>query len=281
MTRFHLLQLSDLHLSRARPYNVANWEAWLRHIETLRPDLVVLTGDHQLDDPDDADDRAFVAEQLGRLTVPWRLVPGNHDVGDSLFEPYLDQPITEARRQGWRATFGDDWWSTDLGAWRLIGINAQLLDSGLAAEIEQARWLAACAADAGARPIALFLHKPLCLDRFDETELSRSVLTPAARAAVLGPLAGAPLRLVAAGHTHRFRSLTVGGVAMVWAPTTSQLNRNFHVPRGGDTAYGGVLYALDRDGVEWRHVEAPGSVPADLTEVMARYKAPRFAPAHA
>jgi 3',5'-cyclic AMP phosphodiesterase CpdA len=63
---------------------------------------------------------------------------------------------------------GEDCWSHDLGRWRLIGLNDLLFASDLEAERHQFDWLKERLAEASGRPVALFMHKPLCLDVLDE-----------------------------------------------------------------------------------------------------------------
>jgi hypothetical protein len=46
-----------------------------------------------LDDPDAEEDHAFARAQVERITVPWRAIPGNHDVGDTQPRPYKDQAV--------------------------------------------------------------------------------------------------------------------------------------------------------------------------------------------
>ncbi|MGL1446718.1 hypothetical protein ACSTJA_23565, partial [Vibrio parahaemolyticus] len=84
-----------------------------------------------------------------------------------------------------------------------IGLNAQLMGSGIAAEDEQWDFLAAEAHEARGRPVALFIHKPLFLKHPAETEVNHRYVVPAARERLLGLLAPTRLRLVASGHVHQ------------------------------------------------------------------------------
>jgi predicted phosphodiesterase len=68
------------------------WTAAVRYIEKSRPDLVIHTGDVVHDDPDSDRDHEFAAFQMRRLTTPWRIVPGNHDIGDSEPDPFRGLP---------------------------------------------------------------------------------------------------------------------------------------------------------------------------------------------
>ena len=203
-----ILQVSDLHLSAARGYYQDNWEMVLEWIAAERPDFVVVSGDVALNDPDLADDLAYAREQIARIPVPWRAIPGNHDIGDNVVSGSMKQRVTAERRQRWLDLFGLDYWREEQGNWTLIGVNSQILNSqGLAAEDEQARWLSETLADLpDDRAIALFLHKPLFTDHPSEMLVHATSLELAARTALLAPFAGKSLRLVACGHKHQYRS---------------------------------------------------------------------------
>ena len=71
MTRIGLL--SDVHLSRARPWFHANWELLLAELARApAPDMFIITGDCALDAPVREDDLVFAREQFDRLPAPWR-----------------------------------------------------------------------------------------------------------------------------------------------------------------------------------------------------------------
>jgi 3',5'-cyclic AMP phosphodiesterase CpdA len=198
----------------------------LEWIEAERPDFVVVSGDVALSDPDLSEDLAFARRQLDRITVPWRAIPGNHDIGDNVVSGSMTKRVNGERRQRWLDMFGPDYWREDQGNWTLIGVNTQILNSqGLAAEGEQAQWLAETLRDVpNERPIGLFVHKPLFMDHPSETLIQASCLELEAREALLRPFAGKSLRLVACGHKHQYRSFGLDGVIHLWAPSTGAVN---------------------------------------------------------
>jgi 3',5'-cyclic AMP phosphodiesterase CpdA len=279
MQRHHVIQVTDLHLSAERAYNYPGWAACLAHVNRERPDLVVATGDFVLCDPDHAPDHAFVRSELGRIEVPWAALPGNHDVGDSGPRPYMGQWITPERRQRYLGHFGTDRWIHELGRWRLVGINAQLLGSGLEAEVEQQDWLRAALAEGGGRPVALFLHKPLFIHGPGEEDDPSWSVTRRGRAAILELLSAADVRLVACGHAHHYRTLMAGGIAMVWAPSTSQVMSNEVPPFQAPQEPGVVHYWFADDRVEFGLMKPAGLTPRDVTGIVERHGAMRHAPA--
>lgn len=281
MSDLRVLHFSDIHLSRTKAYNQKNWELCLREIDARQPDFVVIGGDMVLDDPDIEDDQYYARRQMERINAPWKAIPGNHDVGDSLPRPYQDQPVTEARVARYVALYGPDRWFIDIGSWRLLGLNSQLLGSGLNAEADQEDWLASVVASRGPRHLAVFLHKPLCVDSLVETHQSGFCVGPAGRRGILDILTGHDIRLVASGHTHRFRTLSAHGMPMVWAPTTAQINTRMASPRPDlpDQCAGFVSYRFRDGAVEWEHVQPEGLRPLDITAIVERHGAMRNAPA--
>jgi hypothetical protein len=103
-------------------------------------------------------------------------------------------------------------------------------------------------------------------------------VTPLGRQRLLSVIADSDVRLIGSGHTHRYRSLLCGGLAMVWAPTIGQLNHIFQMSRGGLQRTGWVAYTFREDGVEWQLVQPPELPPVDITELSAQFGAMRFVP---
>src|SRR5919112_4393391 len=153
-----VLQISDTHLSRGKPQFSANWAPlrdWARAQEAA---LVIHTGDLTVDGADSEDDMRDGAERMRELGMPFRAVPGNHDVGEA---GNRHQPVNEERLSRWRRHFGADHWCEDVGEWRLIGLDSMLFGDGGAEEARQLEWLEGTMASAGSRRLAWFTHRPL------------------------------------------------------------------------------------------------------------------------
>lgn len=252
-----LIQLSDTHLSRARPFFHFNFELALREIAAAPPDLVVVSGDLALNGADDADDLVFAREQLDRLPVPWLAIPGNHDVGLAPPEAQLSQPTTEARIARYLDVFGEDRFAHDLGDWRLIGVNSQLMASGLAREADQWCWLADQLRAAAGRPVLLFLHVPLFIDSPIEGAAGFSCLRPAPRRRLQSLIRGhGGVRAVACGHLHRAKTIDVDGVTYQWCPSTAFIVGDERLmPYGGTSVTGFLDWSLEPDAATVRLVE--------------------------
>ena len=221
MGAFTVLQVSDTHLSRTHAYFQDNWEVFLDCVAEEKPDFVFVTGDMCFNGPMNPDDLAYARGQIGRLPVPWRAIPGNHDIGDTPPDAKLKHPMNAASRTAYREHFGEESWVEDLGEWRFVGLNAQLMDSGLPGEAEQMRLLEEALSSAGKRSRALIVHKPLFNTDAAETDQSPAALFPAARAKVLSLCDRYGVKLVASGHRHCYRSLRYGRTQLVWAPATA------------------------------------------------------------
>jgi 3',5'-cyclic AMP phosphodiesterase CpdA len=152
-----IIQISDTHLSPGKAHFADNWPPLVKWIAAQRPDLVIHTGDVTVDGAEVEADLAYAAELMRRLGVRWLAVPGNHDVGDAR---HASQPVNDERLMTWRRHFGPDRWVEDVddGApgWRLVGLDAMLIDSGEPEEGEQAQWLDRVMNGAGGRRIAWF-----------------------------------------------------------------------------------------------------------------------------
>ena len=209
--------LSDTHVSARAPECIANWHAARRAIERLRPDLTVHLGDITLDGQSEPDEAPFAASLATRWPTQLRLIPSNHDVGDGSGEA----PVDEELRERYLRHFGPDRWSVVAESWQLVGINAQLLGSGTPQEEEQWRWLESPVIATGARPLALFLHRPLVRTVPSDTKrIGRYVPEASARRLLEGPLRPR-LRLVVSGHTHQYLDCVDAGVRHVWMPSSA------------------------------------------------------------
>lgn len=248
-----VLVVSDTHLSSRTPEAVDNWSAVVRYAAGRKPALVVHTGDITADGADRDDDLELARDELGRLGAPTRVVPGNHDIGET---PGLRSPevvVSPARLARYRGAIGLDRWRVDVPGWRLLGVNGLLLGSGMADEGDQWRWLddEVAGLDELAQPtlLALFLHKPLRPTPVvpDDATPTRYV-PPAARDRLLDLLGGVPGSLVVSGHCHQFSSEVHDGLTSVWAPSTWAVIPDRVQPCLGAKVCGVVELRLAADG---------------------------------
>jgi protein tyrosine/serine phosphatase len=249
-----VVQVSDSHLSARHGYFVGNWAAVIDQLSADPPDLVINSGDLSINGADDDGDLRFATAQHRRLPSPWRAIPGNHDIGEEPDALLLGQPIDGRRVARWRRIVGPDYWSVEVGRWRLVGINGFLYGSGLADDDEQHRWLTALV-ESSDRPIGLFVHKPLFLVSPDETPEPHHSFTPSNRSRLYELLKGSTVRFVASGHLHQSQRATENGIDLLWAPSCA-FPAGQALP-GASTGLGWIEYEFDADDWQATVVEPP------------------------
>lgn len=269
-----ILQVSDTHLSPRSPLFRENLELIRRAVEAAPPDLVVATGDLSLDGADREEDLEFAAALHRAFPAPLLMLPGNHDTGSDI-RLAKRQPVDDARLDRWRRHCGQGFGLVDLPGWRVVGLNSEVMGTGHAEEAVQAAFVAAAAADAGARRIALFLHRPPFLADPAETGFDPWCVAPEGRAA-LAPLLDHPgLRLVASGHIHlhhRFARGPAGRrVRHVWAPPLSfSVAPSMQPGLPGERRCGALLHRLGADVVETDFLAPDGIVTLPHEEIRAQ-----------
>ncbi len=137
---FLLAQLSDLHIKAGGrlSYGVVDTLGALRlavdRLNALqpRPDALVITGD--LVDFGTPEEYATLREVLAELTMPFFVIPGNHDDRAALRTAFADHPYLPAR--------GTLDWRQDCGPLRLIGLDTHIPgEHGGRLDAAQLAWL--------------------------------------------------------------------------------------------------------------------------------------------
>ena len=275
MPEFRLTQISDSHLARRLPKLTENFHRVGEYIDATRPDLVINSGDLAFaNGSDHPDDLEFAKTLHDALAVEYRVIPGNHDIGDNPTNagPPPSQPVSEASQQPFLSVFGEDRWRFEAAGWCFIGLNSLVMNTGLAREAEQFDWLASQLSAVGGKPVALFIHKPLYLNAPDDPELAASAvryIPQPARTRLLEMFAAVDLRLVASGHVHQRRDFTRGHVRHVWAPSSGFIIPDPPQPVIGIKEVGLVEYIFQPDGFEVRHIKAPGQIDVDMNSLFS------------
>jgi Calcineurin-like phosphoesterase len=258
-----VILVSDTHLSASAPQAQANWNAVLGYIAACAPDLVVHLGDLSMDGAGNAADLRYGRAQLDRLPAPWRAVPGNHDVGDN---PRPGAPAGSAvdagRRQRWLDTVGADYWRAEVSGWIVLGVNAQLLGSGLEAEAAQWSWLDEQIGRPRREPVALITHKPVTAPGPELAAAPPYRFWPEpARSRLARLFGGTPPALVISGHVHQYRVLRLDRTSYLWAPTTWAVLPAHVQPVFGAKRCGVVSLSLSAGTLrEQQLIEPPGLV---------------------
>jgi 3',5'-cyclic AMP phosphodiesterase CpdA len=265
-----IIQISDTHLSPGKPHFVDNWAPLAEWIAGQCPDLVIHTGDVTVDGAGVEADLAYSAGLMRGLGVRWRAVPGNHDVGDAR---HARQPVDGERLAAWRRHFGPDRWVEDVDAgergWRLVGLDAMLIDSGEPEEEEQAAWLDRVMGEAGQRRIAWFLHRPLFVAHPDEGDSGYWSIKPQPRAGLMAMVHRYRVALVASGHLHKARNFDHQGTRYIWSPASSFLvGAPIQPDLPGEKRLGAVLFDLHNPTFTAEIAAVPGLHQHWLDDVM-------------
>jgi Calcineurin-like phosphoesterase len=265
-----VVQISDTHLTDAGGITAANLQSVAAFVnETLRPDLIVHTGDVVGLLPDSPADRLFARKAHEAFDAPIRFLSGNHDVGEPGENPWMGLGVNSDRVRAHRDVFGNDYFAERFADWTIVGLGSQLLGSGLPEEQEQWEWLAQTLQEARSASILLFLHKALWrATHVVAAEIAMSV--PESARERLFALADGRIRAVGSGHLHNYWRHERPELLELWAPSTA-----FIAPVPSLEAHFKQLGV-----VEWRleptSVDSRFRAPADLQE-MAYEEIPEIA----
>jgi 3',5'-cyclic AMP phosphodiesterase CpdA len=250
-------QISDSHAGARGGVPRDNLRRVVDHLNhEVRPDFVVHTGDAVALDPDLESDRVVIRELLSGLDAPYRLVPGNHDIGDVGTPPWNGLGTTPQRIAAYREFWGADHWVETVDGWTLIGFDSQLVGTGLSEEAEQWRWLEEVARS-GRDPVILFSHRPAFPP---EPRFAEAALTEAERGRLLSLFEGGRLRALGSGHLHHFKTGAHDGIDVVWAPAVGA------IPWPGEHA-GLVVWDLDGGAIHPRFEHVPGLEDREFSEI--------------
>lgn len=243
---FRLAQISDTHLSGRVPSFVRNFDVLAKALRAATPDLVVNTGDLSLDGADREEDLVLARRAHDALGLDWAAIPGNHDVGD---DPGRRQPTDAARLARWHRILGPDTFLRDLPGWRLIGLDSQILATGLPEAEAQMEMLARGLETAAGRSIGVFLHKPLCQERLDEADSGYWCVGPVWRERLVDLLLPQRPAFIASGHVHQWRDRGASeGLRQIWGPSAAFILGDDYQETVGRKALGYVEYLLHPDG---------------------------------
>jgi alkaline phosphatase D len=266
-----IIQVSDTHHSVEHHHFKDNTDHLASALAAETVDLIIHTGDLSMDGAGQTSDLELAKQWNSQLPAEVLSMPGNHDVGD-LSSNRPTQPVNDSRLGHWRDVIGPDYWVRDIGGWRIVGLNAMLLGTGHGAEEQQSAWLATVLnAD---QPIAVFLHKPLCIDHVAEAPRGYWTVPPDPRARLLGLLAGQPVKLIASGHLHIQRQKTIDGINHVWAPAASFVVGASQEDLGGERRLGYVEHIFGKDSVESRFIR-PDAMEERVIDSVGREIYPR------
>jgi|TARA_R110001583_G_scaffold186667_1_gene347469 3',5'-cyclic AMP phosphodiesterase CpdA len=215
-----IAQLTDLHIGAGRrlAYRKVDTaralEKAVDHVMTMipRPDVVLFTGD--IGDLGSSDEYALVAEILKKLTIPYFMVPGNHDRRGPLRAAFPDAtPVIDTT--GFVNYIVDDF------PLRLIALDT--LDEGKPGGVlgtEQLEWLRKTLVDAKDRNCVIFMHHPPIQTGIRHMDLQNLGRGSAKLETVISEHRD-HIRAIFCGHVHRPIHTIWAGVPLIIGPSVA------------------------------------------------------------
>lgn len=142
-------------------------------------------------------------EQFENLKHPFFLIPGNHDVGDKPIEWGPAGTVRDSFLDAWSDHFGDHFFHHEHQGIHFIGLNAQVIGSGLDMEAEQQQWFEEKLTGLQGKRIFLSSHYPPYLCEQDEPEHYDNLGTKG-RDWLLSTLTKYQIEALFCGHVHQF-----------------------------------------------------------------------------
>jgi hypothetical protein len=231
---FSFIQASDTHIS---VQSLDRMQKFRAIVDSVRPDLVIITGDLVKDAlrVPEADAKAvydLFKTEIGKLTTPVWLVPGNHEnFGIERQTSLVSSKNPLYGRKMYRSYFGPDYYSFNYGGVHFIGLNSlSFEDLYYYGHIDstQVEWLKRDLATVPlSTPVITFQHVPffsgvLSMSNFKEDGFDRTVewehgalqyrhvVSNAAEVVAILSTHNYPLAL--AGHHHLQQKFTMEGV---------------------------------------------------------------------
>mgnify|MGYP002527200255 FL=1 len=245
----------------------SNYCDLIERVNAMEPSFVFHLGDitHPTPISPDYGETALAFHKASEIfSMPYYLVPGNHDIGEKIFPalPKLDDQITITKRNIglYEQHFGRQRFHFQHQDCLFIVINSMLINSGLEEEQEQWDWLEQTLQDHAADRAFVFSHYPLYLSAMDELAHYDNVDEPG-RSRMLDLLRQFNVEGFYAGHVHNFFYNYLDGMHQFVLPSTSIVRHDylefFRTPPTHDRG----RYDTAKTGFFWVDVFPDGHVP--------------------
>lgn len=209
---FFFIQLTDTQFGMYDSKNIEKetelYEKAVEHINRLKPDFVVITGD--LVNKPDSEEQLTEFKRITKLIsseIPVYVLPGNHDV--------KNKPDRESIKY-YLDTYNYQWFSFEHNSSQFIGLNTSIIKSHYKKyERKQFKFLEKSLKKAkDADHIVVFTHYPFFNDEFDEAE-GYSNIDPDTRLKYLDLFSASSVDAIFSGHLHENRENEYKGMQVI------------------------------------------------------------------
>jgi len=235
---FSFAIIADSHLANEKGFAVdgeesaadrigGNYHDLIARVNAMNPEFVVHLGDFT--DPVPVSphygDAALAFHKASEdLSMPYYLVPGNHDIGEKIHAalPKVNDEVSITRSAigQYEQHFGPQRYSFQHKGCLFLVINTLLLNSGLEDEQDQWAWLDKTLRDNAGKRVFVFAHYPLYLSSKDEPDYYDNIDEPA-RSRLLDMLAPHSVEGYYAAHVHNFFYNHLNGMHQFVLPSAS------------------------------------------------------------
>ncbi|MDA0746046.1 MAG: metallophosphoesterase [bacterium] len=262
--------VSDIHVGTPRSYRFQpawneNWKTARAQILKMEPEFLIVGGDLTRDGCIHRYELEQARANLDALPFPYRVIPGNHDVGNK-YRDGVEASIRASAVGMFAEVFGASEWSFVHRDVRFSGFNALLAGSGLPEEKKMWAWLEAQVEAPRARHHVWVMHPALFVMRPDEANWDPEAdrlewifgVDEPHRSRMLKVFRETGATLVISSHIHCRRSVEIEGLRFQYSPASAFPQQ---VPRwtDGDSTLGFLRCEVSESGVE------PYFVPLDQT----------------
>lgn len=216
-----IAHFSDPHVSSSKEEHLKNFLIAISYINTLNPDMVVITGD--LCDSPSKENFLLFKEYLNRIIPPTYYVSGNHDIGNKSSLNELGA-VTKNMLLAYKNDLREDYWYHKKNFIHLIGINSIILNSKFSEENIQYDWLKNTLGSIPSdQKILVFSHYPLFMNSRNEKSDSVRYWTidPPAKNEILDLLSKFKITAYCCGHCHIPMIKQYDNIKFVFAPAIS------------------------------------------------------------
>ncbi len=232
----HLTRKESLSFESGEDYGsrlAARYDDLVARINVMNPEFVVHLGD--ITDPvpvspDFADSVRAFHKASEAFSMPYHMVPGNHDVGEKIHPalPSINNQvsITNEAIEQYEQHFGPQRYSFEHESCLFLVINTMLLNSGLEAEQTQWDWMLQELSDNTDKRKFVFAHYPLYLSARDEPDFYDNIDEPA-RSRFIELLEQHKVEGYYAGHVHNYFYNYLNGMHQFVLPSTGIIRTDY------------------------------------------------------